>query len=427
MAMHSGANGHLQTKAKANYQATLDRFESRQRTPVVHPSPPTVTYSGTIPDATYFREAPWRNVARPIGAFAYSQSFTGPSATAAGAFVGIEFSFTGRYLAVGWVCQTATKERVRIYVDGMPIAAAPETPSVTTSPGNGYYCFIDFGSEGTRKVEFLVTSAAAIHAIFTKVTEGITWATPPRRRLWIVGDSFIGGSAALSDNTFAPDAQIAQALDIDVGQSGLSGTGYTSAGSFTVFGSATRVAQAALFDPHDIVIMGSVNDAANPSALSTAALACWAAYKAACPNARLIVMGVQPSNATDTISANRFANNAALYTAALGNPNVDRFVDMIGNAGTAPVGAWTSGVTYQPADKVTRLGSVWQLDRTAAYSDTTFYPGIWRLLTGLVGTGRVGATASDGNRDTFLYSDTVHPTEKGCAALARRIIEAVYT
>jgi hypothetical protein len=43
----------------------------------------------------------------------------------------------------------------------------------------------------------------------------------------------------------------------------------------------------------------------------------------------------------------------------------------------------------------------------------------------LDGTGKVGTTTGDGNRDTFLYSDGVHLTTPGSSAFAIRQANAI--
>jgi hypothetical protein len=199
------------------------------------------------------------------------------------------------------------------------------------------------------------------------------------------------------------------------------GTGYVVAGAFTPYGSAARLANVVAANPELIIVQGSVNDDSS-TGIQAAASSLYSAYATGCPNAKVIVFGPQPSNSTSTLSANRQSNIAAVKAAAMAAPNVLAFHDEVGTAAAVPA-AYASGTTYSDGNLVTSLGSVWM----ASNGGSTFSgsaPGIssrWVLMTYVyTGTGKVGSTTGDGTRDTYLYSDGVHPTPEGSAALAIR-------
>lgn len=81
----------------------------------------------------------------------------------------------------------------------------------------------------------------------------------------------------------------------------LAGTGYVTAGSHQAFGAASRIADLQQKNYSVVTVLGSVNDPASV-ALQTAALACWRAIRAACPNAFIVVYGV-PANTTYSVAS----------------------------------------------------------------------------------------------------------------------------
>lgn len=399
-----------------------------RRPTTLHAVPPTIAYSATAP-VSGKSVLPWKENATLCGGAAAYNSSNGTIDLTSATYAGVDVVHVGDVITLGWRCQVAAAERVMVYVDGLPCMAAVATPSVVTTVGSYCYVTLTFASIARRRVEILVSAVAALVGMWVPFTAAVQ-PGPVKRREHIVGDSFMGGSAALALNSLAPPFILALTYDMSVTSSGLSGTGYTSAGSFTVFGSATRIADAVAIQPHGITFVGSVNDD-GASGIQAAASACWAAYAAALPDARITVFGPQPTNATSTLGANRTANNVAVYTATLNNPNVKRFYDLIGNKSGSTLRAFAAFTFYDPGELVTHIGSVWRHEAVASSQyPATGAPGLftypaWTLLTADVfGTGQVGTTTANGNRDTLIHSDGVHPTANLCAAYAERIAGA---
>ncbi|WP_431800295.1 GDSL-type esterase/lipase family protein [Microbacterium kunmingense] len=343
----------------------------------------------------------------------------------------VEFDYIGSVFELQWqVGQGSTP--FWVWVDGAPITATPST----IASANGYYSLFTFGSAKRRRITIYAAGNNAWRALRFPVT-GVVSTPPPRIKVGFVGDSFYAGSDATYTPVMLTMANIAgRMLGANFSVQGVGGSGYV-AGADT-FGGTDRVARVAATNPDLIIISGSVNDdatggasadapsiAARATAVQAAATAAYAAYASSCPGVPIIVFGPQPTDHTQTISANRAAQNAAVRAAALAAPNVIGYVDMIGTAnGTAPP-AWTSGGSYAEGALVTYKGSVWRYTNNGTagnYGAPDSAQGLrWQLVTWVyTGTGRVGSTTGDGTRDVMLYSDTIHPTTEASYSLGVR-------
>jgi len=396
-----------------------------RRSTTVMSSPPTITYSASAPTEGRAMLMGRENAQILGGVGAYSNVHGAYNLDGTTQQLrGCEVLHYGTAITFGYRRASGDAEKFMYYVDGQPAIAAPEASSLTTVAGTTYYVTLTFGSAALRRIEFLGTSFNQLGRIVVGLQDEVK-ATTPRRKVMIVGDSFNEDSAAI-DSIQSPPNLLLMRMELNICNNSLGGTGYVNDGggvTKSVFGSAERVARAAAFRPDDILFMGSVNDTAL-SGVGAAAAAAYASYRAACPKARFIVFGVQPSNATDTLSANTSTTNKAIAAAAVAAGAI--FYDMIGNAFADPVGAYVNATVYNPGELVTYVGSIWRYDSDTAAAHGSNFPGkysqvAFTLMTmDLYGTGRVGAVANNGSRDTLLYSDSAHPTAPACEALSRR-------
>ena len=389
---------------------------------------PTISYSLTAP--TNQRWAlPWKEVATFVGMSAtFNPSLGILDIDNPGGLQGIEFFMTGSQFTFGWRTQTSGAERCMLFINGAPCMATPATPTVSTSASQYAYMTVTLANAvQDAKVEVLVTNIFGAVGLYTP-SGSFTRATPVKYKTMCYGDSFFGGSDAVSSTTETIPAVLALRNDLSIANNSLGGTGYvTDNGIFKRFGDPSRIAVATLFAPDKIILMGSVNDDTK-SGIQAAAEDTYVNLRAAVPGVKLTVYGPQPTSAEGTVGAARRANNQAVQ-AACAAQNVN-FIDLIGNAGSEVIEVFVNSGTYQPMQLVTHLGSVWQHDATAAGTYPAAYApgngslsGVWKLLTraGYYGTGRVGAPASNGSRDTLLYSDNVHPTAAGSANFASEL------
>lgn len=308
-----------------------------------------------------------------------------------------------------------------LFVDGAPVNFPPS--SLTFSASTSTYIKIAFTTSARRRIEFFCFISGAWYQLQCSAT---TIVTPAARKPVVgwVGDSFWGGSNG-TEAMETSDVLISRALGWECFSVSFGGTGYCSSGSFVTFGDPTRVAAIAAANPEFIVFQGSVNDDAfTGPQIQAAAAQCYAVYQRALPNAKLIVFGPQPSNAAATLTNVRQASIAAVKAAALAAPNVIAFHDQVGTAGGIPPAA-ASFQTYPDGTLLTYLGSVWKVSNGgAAFTNGPHMPNAdphYSLQTyAYYGTGQVGGTTGDGNRDVLVYSDGVHPTQAGSFALAVR-------
>lgn len=177
----------------------------------------------------------------------------------------------------------------------------------------------------------------------------------------------------------------------------IGGIGYVDAGGANTFGSVQRVTDVSAGTPELVIMSGSVNDDAQSGV--QAAAAAYASIAAALPNAKIIVFGTQPTNATNTLAAARTTRHGELRVAAAAAANVLTFHDLMGTANGLPA-TWAAGGTKTDGDINTYQGSVWHWrGPTDGYS----MPGSssrWEQLTyASTGTGQVGSTTGNGSRD----------------------------
>lgn len=311
---------------------------------------------------------------------------------------------------------TGSAQPFWIWVDGKPTTATPFNAGNSTGAGSRSYLKLVFGSVANRRIEIFGQSILAFVKVNTPFSSLLT--APPRKPVvGFVFDSF--GAGATTETYLSAPFLISRQLGVECVNASLGGTGYVNAGSFYTFGHATRVGNVSAASPELIIMSGSVNDDAQ-TGVQAAATAAYAAYLAACPQAKIIVFGTQPTNATNTLAANRNSRNAELLAAASAAPNVLAYHDLIGTATGLPA-TWASGGTHTDGDVVTYQGSVW---RWRGPTDGNSVPGSssrWEQVTyAFTGTGQVGSTTGNGSRDFFLASDGVHPTTPGSAAFAIR-------
>ena len=405
----------------------LNRTSSTlRRSRIVHPAPPTISYSLSAPTGKRWA-LPWADIATPVGCvLTWNDTAWGLDINAASGFAGLETLVSGTEVTLVWRTAVSQAERVMVYLDGQPCMASPATPSVATSAGVYAYMTVTFGSAVTdARLQVLLSAANQFVGLYMSGDTNCQ-AAPAKRKIMLVGDSFLAGSAAISTGDQLSASILAMGYDVSISNNSLGGTGFvTDNGSFKRWSDTSRVSLAGLFQPDKLVFVGSVNDDGN-AGLQDGVTATINAYRAVCPaTTEIVVYGPQPSNDVETLAANRTASNRAVRRAC--EAAGVTFRDMIGTAGDSDLPAFSAGMTCQPGQRYTYLGSVWEFQKsTSSVMPGGYAPGngssanFWRLVTamGYYGTGRVGATAANGSRDTLLYSDDTHPMPRACANLA---------
>lgn len=249
-------------------------------------------------------------------------------------------------------------------------------------------------------------------------------------RIAWVGDSYMGGSGDVPpDRTI--DVVAGRILGCESFSSAQGGTGWVADGhvnsaDFRPFGDASRVKAVAQADPDFIVIVGSVNDENSDTAnIQRAVLAGLDAYRAACPEAPIILVGPQPSGGGRTVSASHAANCRAVYRAAMEWRGWGFFYyDWTGVARlSGPAPELKAGAEYRSGDVMCADGAVWRAaGNGVANDDETPQSLNFELLSGpMTGTGKAGSPAGDGTRDVWLSKDGVHPSGAGSEAIGARL------
>lgn len=460
---------------------------------------PTVT-SGSSQTITAKAWAPWGgNTITEVGSrgtFDTSQLRLPVSGKA-----GLDFFLEGTAVEFNIFPNYTGTSNYWVFVNGRPVTATSQT--IVTTASTNVYVKLTFPSAAKRRIEFFMGGLGSWYGATTSLSDSV-FPAPRKPVVAFVGDSFYAGNGG-SDLLSCADFLISRQLGVECYSVSFGGTGYVNAGTSSVFGSSTRLASIVAGNPELIVIQGSVNDDGQ-SGIQAAASAMYSSLATQLPKAKLIVLGPQPSNSVDTVSANRSANIAAVKAAAIAAPNVIAFYDMVGSAAGVPADVATYQA-YPDGTLVKQNGSVYKVNCPGGtYSNGPYLPpsiALFDLATaGYSGTGKSGtnrsvtdgvttnasttitsataaftsadvgliitgagipsgttiasvtngttavlsvaatATASgvaltitnqtgNGTRDTYLYSDGIHPTPDGSQALAmwsiRRIREALKT
>lgn len=430
IAANSALTSTYASLAKNRLGSLYTRLASPNTVPIpattVASDTPTVTFgtSATVSGQAY---GPHTGLVTAVGSRGAWDASTGRLSV--NNVSGLDFFHTGTTVEISFFSNVAGTQPIWIWVNGAPVTAVPDTSTLTgLSASTRYYIKLVFPSSTRRRVELFVPGITGWYGVVVDVSSLIT-PSPGRPVVAFVYDSFGGGSAATPVLQSAPFL-ISRMLGVECYSQSAGGTGYIAdnGGLSNTFGSTPRVTNVQAANPELIVMSGSVND--TTAGLQAAATAAYAAYAVALPNTKIIVFGVQPSNAVDTISGSRATAIAALAAAAAAAPNVIAFHDMVGSVSGNVPSAYNSGTTYNEGDLATRIGSVWQFTNggVAGAGQTPGTSTRWTPKTWVyTGTGKIGTVTGDGTRDTYLYSDGIHPTVEGSAALAIRQANIIRT
>ena len=209
-------------------------------------------------------------------------------------------------------------------------------------------------------------------------------------RAAVLGDSITAGSAqstGMGLGTWFGSAALQLGWD-DPFNEALGGTGYVNPGQTAALGD--RVADDVVaYRPSKVVVWGGYNDAGSPqTTIRSRADALYADLRRGLPDAQVFVLGTwSPSGSP---SAALRATDETLRAAAAG-------------AGL-PFLSPLTGSGYDAAGTKVLDGTPW-----------------------ITGTGRAGAAAGDGNADSYVGSDGVHPTDAGHRHLADVIARGIQT
>lgn len=239
-----------------------------------------------------------------------------------------------------------------------------------------------------------------------------------------IGDSYSGGSADVPPASTI-DRVASRRLGVQSVSSAQGGTGYVTDGkaniaSNTVFGSAERVGRIVQAAPDAVAVVGGLNDEGKDLGQVAAAVKkCLADLRAGLPDAPIVVVGPQPSGGARTVGGT-FADLVKATADAVASCGVDgvAFVDWAGLAGGRATD-FHAGQTYWRGDTIAYAGAIYRVEAAfwAGDSPAGAFPAVRQVSAVFTGTGKAGAPAGDGNRDLYISSDGVHPTNQGSEAL----------
>lgn len=273
------------------------------------------------------------------------------------------------------------KPGVGVWIDGRPTVAnfvRDGSPSTTTMRG----ILIDGIGAGRHLIRLTLQSmdwrSVAVPAGVT-----VTKTTDVRKKLFILGDSWIEGGTEASPHATWPHA-IAPSLarmfgpTVEVFFGGQGSTGYTTTPGApkTAFGNTDRVSAVTSVAPNYLLVWGTQNDDANFASVQAAATAMFSAVATALPACEIILVGA--ASTRYDISGNRRDSTAALRAAAAAAPNV------IGGYVIAP-----------------------------------------HMENWMTGNGNIATPDGNGIADMAMAADGNHPTVFGAAYVARRAMENI--
>jgi lysophospholipase L1-like esterase len=364
----------------------------------------TLNYGTTFPDY---------NAARP-------NVWIGGGAQAAYPGLRVSFYYDGQTFELFGKAFAAT-EKIRMRIDGKLVTFDQGTTIGTgLSAGTLYYFKCDLGTSAMRLIELEFAGATpSFGGIVSEPTATITRGPAPSLRIAALTDS-IGAGAGSYSRLDSWVGVVAELLGSDVGMwnAGIGGTGYVAGAGTNDY--QTRVPDVVASRPDIVFVQGGQNDTTFTTAqVQAAATTLFSTLRTQLPKALIVAIG---SYSAGTPTVRKMADDAVIRSAAGANGCL--FVSWLdpSNATVAGSGvpAYTAGVIYSNGDIVVdaTTGIPWQCTtgHTAGASlDTTK----WKATATFFGTGRVGATAGNGNADVAVSSDGTHPTARGSMALGR--------
>lgn len=327
----------------------------------------------------------------------------------------------GTKVALGWVCLTSAAEKFHVFVDSKPVTAgAAMSAGVVTAAGSIYWLTITLPTDATkrsREVEVLFSGASAL--IGVNLEPGLSLPVDkPSLKIAFVTDSY-GGGGGISAVDATP-TRIAMLLRANFhtefeGDSGFN----TNGGNGLKFGAPVKVARVQAFNPTKVVFMSGVNDDPFAAGYQSSVTGTFNVYKAVAPTAGQIMIGPVATAANSTTGGTWRAKQSFTLkqlTDAFGG----LYVDTTGLSASETVPPlYNSSTVYTKDQLVGNLGAIW---RATGSGFSNRPPGVvngtgstWDMagVIKLFGTGKVGATTGDGNRDTWLANDGAHYTLTG--------------
>jgi len=333
------------------------------------------------------------------------------------------------------------------------------TPTDVPTAANFYFYNVTFAAAGWYRIEIIGDQNFLFGGIWTGAADAVMPCAVRGPRVVYVGDSFCEGSGA----TF-PGSAIPQRVFENLGWNNYIAAGVGGTGLLATFGTSSnyrgRFASDVLpFTPDIVILQGSTNDAAGGFTAAQMAAECGAAItalRAALPNVVPIVTsqaGVNgPTGMINLTWQHRAAMKAATLSAGgfwidlLERPLPQGYLPLTHVLASSPgigVSSFQTngtvppaiGATYAFADATRCLvkavsGSSAPYAVTIENGGLQTAQGSGNVMTQVgdcpwSGTGRVGATAGDGNSDVVVSNDHVHPSQAGHDLIAQIIAEGV--
>ena len=346
----------------------------------------------------------------------------------------------------------------RMWVDGQIANAAATGVSIPNDSAT-YNQPISFATKAVRHIVI-----EGYNFRFGGIVIGPTDTVQPvatyRPKCLVIGDSFADGTGSSQVNGWCQ--QMGAHLGWDVTVAGQGGSGLVAAGTGT--GKyAVRIPYYNGIHFDVVIVQGSTNDvtAGNAASVATEAASAFALINTQWPKALRIatapflqtepgsVWGSSPASPAYVV---RSAMQAAASTAGF------LYVDPYNMPTAQPISTMTlsnspsGGATTFQTNTLAAAGTYFveigtglstaerrRVTTSAGASPTTYtVPALTNAHSAgetvtflgsswVFGTGRVGATTGDGNRDIYISSDGTHPTDAGHAALGRTIADLICT
>lgn len=339
---------------------------------------------------------------------------TGGTSQAAGWEGRTGFWYTGQKFGI-YFNALAAAVQIQVWVNCQPIATTVPQPSGLTI-GARYHYEIDFGSSGTRLVEYMISrTLGQINGVTVEPGASIRRA-PLRPKMAVLGDSTSAGANGVNFYDIWPD-QCAPLFGMDHWKLSIGGTGYSTLTGTSAY--IDRVSDVVAVAPDILIISGGQNDQAQSTAQMTAlATTLFQTLQAALPNTIIMALGCHQVN--ELVSGVRKNVDEGIKAAAAACSIPFRsLIDPCGLYDTTTT--HTISTAYAVGDRVrdtTNSRNVWVCH--TAHTSGGANPDVTKFYAQsfITGQGKVGATTGRGNADLFVGSDGIHYTKAGHAAYA---------